>query len=146
MKCRYITKRSKKYEIYLYCRFSKKKIEMKECYDCCNGEQKKYKQIKKKSSKLTKIEKERLSILTDDMKHCYICGKEKKHIHEIYGGRNRQISMKNGFVIPICEICHSKTETDMDFDKKLKRECQMKFEEKNTRYEFLKLIDKNYLN
>lgn len=107
-------------------------------------------QIRKKSHKLAKKERKRFSILTTDMEYCYICAKEKKrrkkdHIHEVFGGRNRQISIRYGFTIPICSKHHDKTETNMEFDKELKRECQEEFEKEHTRDEFLELIDKNYL-
>lgn len=146
MKCKYITRRTKKYTNYWFCRFYKKRIDLQECYKCSDIEAKKYKEINNKSKRLANAEKKRFSILTDDLKYCYICGAKKRHIHEIYGGRNRQISMRNGFCIPICDECHKRTEIDMNFDKELKRECQRKFEEVYTRDEFLRLIDKNYLN
>lgn len=145
MKCKYLTRRTKKYEQYWFCRYDKRQIELQKCYKCSYFEVKKTKEIKKKSSKLAKAEKKRFSILTNDMTRCYVCGKYKDHIHEIFGGRNRQISMRNGFCIPICSECHDRTEIDIDFDKKLKRECQRKFEETHTREEFLQLIDVSYL-
>ena len=150
MNCRYITRRSKKYEKYWYCRFDKKKIEKQKCYRCSNFEIKKTKEIKKKSNKLANMEKKRFSILTNNLEYCYVCAKENKkirkdHTHEIFGGRNRLISIRNGFTISICNKCHDRTEVDMEFDKELKKECQKKFEETHTRDEFLKLIDQNYL-
>lgn len=150
MNCKHITRRSKKYEQYWYCRFYKKKIELKKCYKCSNFEVKKSKEIKKKSGKLSNMEKKRFSILTTDMEHCYVCVKEKiirkkNHTHEIFGGRNRQVSIKHGFTIPICKRHHDRTEADMNFDKELKKECQRKYEEDHTRDEFLALIDQNYL-
>lgn len=145
MNCKYITQRSRKYEKYWFCRFYKKEIKLQKCYKCFNLEIKKPKAIKKKSNRLANMEKKRFSILTGDMTHCYICGKKKKHTHEIYGGRNRQVSMRNGFCIPICEECHDRTEIDMEFDKELKRESQEKFEEEHTRDEFIKLIGESYL-
>lgn len=145
MNCKYLTRRSKKYKLYWFCRFYKKQIEIQKCNKCSCFEVKRLKEIKKKSSKLVKVEKKRFSILTEDMTHCYVCGKKKEHIHEIYGGRNRQVSMRNGFCIPICWECHDRTETDIDFDRELKRKCQKIFEEEHSRSEFLQLIDENYL-
>lgn len=143
--------RTKKYEKYWFCRCFKEEISLGRCHGCSCFEVKKSKEIKKKSSKLATMERKRFSILTIDMEHCYVCIKEnkvkkKKHIHEIFGGRNRQISIQHGFCIAICEECHDRTEIDMEFDRELKRECQSKFEEKHTRDEFLKLIDKSYLD
>ena len=150
MNCKYITRRTKKYQKYWFCRFFKKEINLQRCRGCSCFDVKKLKAIKKKSNKLATMERKRFSILTTDMEHCYVCIKEnkvkkKKHIHEIFGGRNRQISMRHGFCVPICEECHDRTENDIDFDKELKKECQSKFEEEHIRDEFLELIDKNYL-
>ena len=33
--------------------------------------------IKKKSKKLAKLEKNRFSIITKDLEHCYLCGSKK---------------------------------------------------------------------
>ena len=101
--------------------------------------------INQKSNKLAKLERKRYSILTSNMKKCYLCGKKKKHIHEIYKGSNRQISMKYGFCVPICEECHSETEINADLDKGLKKECQQQYEKIHTREEFRTLIGKSYL-
>ena len=102
----------------------------------------KLKVIKKKSNKLAKLEKERYSILTNNLKICYICKTKKEDLHEIYGGRNRKISIKNGFVVPLCRKCHQNNE----ILQKLQRELQKKYEKTHTREEFIKLIGKNYLD
>lgn len=101
--------------------------------------------LKKKSSKLAKLEKNRFSILTTNMEKCYLCNKKKKHIHEIYKGSNRQTSIKNGFCIPICEECHLETEINSKLDKDLKIKCQEKFEETHFRKDFIALIGKSYI-
>lgn len=145
MNCINFKVRTKDYEKYFFCIKHKKKITYQDCRGCKFKEYRKTCIIKNKSNKLKKLEVKRYSILTDDFSKCYLCNKIKDHIHEIYGGRNRKISMINGFTIPLCEECHRKTEEDMSFDKKLKIECQKKYEEEHTREEFIKLIDKSYL-
>ena len=40
--------------------------------------------IKKRTAKQNKLEKERFSILTTDFTKCYICGKSKNEIHELF--------------------------------------------------------------
>lgn len=40
--------------------------------------------IKKRTAKQNKIEKQRFSILTTDFTKCYICGKPKNEIHELF--------------------------------------------------------------
>ena len=74
-----------------------------------------------------------------------MCGKKKDHIHEIFKGSNRLISIKNGFCVPLCTICHTKTENDINFLRSLQIECQKTFEKNHTREEFMKLTGRNYL-
>lgn len=105
----------------------------------------KNKRIGLKSNKLSKLEKERYSILTTNLKKCYLCNKKKEHIHEIYKGCNRQISMKNGFCIPICSMCHIETDLNSELDKGLKKLCQKEYEKTHTREKFIKLIKKSYI-
>ena len=102
--------------------------------------------IKNKSNKLAKKEKERFSILTKDLKKCYLCQNKKIDMHEIYKGCNRQISIKHGFCIPICRICHSKTEIDTDLDLMLKIKCQKEYEKTHTREEFIEITGQSYID
>lgn len=95
--------------------------------------------MKKKSNKLKKIENKRYSIFTDDFRFCYCCGSYgKMDKHEIYGGANRQTSIKNGFVVPLCRKCHS----DNKVINYLKKYCQKQFERKRTREDFIKIMEK----
>ena len=63
-------------------------------------------------SKITRLERMRFSILTKDLSHCYICGKYRNSLHEIYPGSNRVNSMKWGCVIPVCAKCHHRLHHD----------------------------------
>ena len=60
--------------------------------------------MKYKSSKLKKLEKNRHSILTDDMNHCIICEQWGVDINEIFMGRNRNAEniTKNIILIEKC--------------------------------------------
>ena len=62
--------------------------------------------MRKKSPKLRQLEKNRKSLLTNDLDTCFICGAEKQSIHEIYEGSSRINSMKYGCCIPLCNRCH----------------------------------------
>lgn len=145
MNCKYITRRTSKHIPYFYCRYSKSKITLLDCESCLNKEYGSYKHLKNKTKKQAKMENNRYSILTKKFEKCYCCEGEKEHIHEIYKGRNRKISIKNGFCIPICSKCHEKTENDANFLRKLQIICQQKYEETHTREEFMKIIGRNYL-
>ncbi len=148
MKCKHITQRSYQKQAFLYCRKDKKQITYDNCRKCLKIEYRQYKPIKKKSNKLSKLEKQRFSILTNDLKHCFACRffKEKEinkdDLHEIYQGKNRQVCMKNGFVAPLCRECH---ESD-DIKLWLKKICEQVYLKNHTKEDFRKLVENDYLN
>lgn len=107
--------------------------------------------MKKKSSKLSNLERNRYSILTDDLEHCIICGSYPVNKHEIFFGTGkRQLSMKYGLVIPLClEYHHNQiAQKGIHFDKDLCDYWHIKgqtaFEEKYPDLDFLKIFGKNY--
>lgn len=77
--------------------------------------------MKKKTNKLIKLEKNRYSIITDNLDECFICHRSKDHLHEVFYGNNRVNSMKYGCIIPLCFYCHSKVHNDIQLDLKLKK-------------------------
>ena len=91
--------------------------------------------------------------IIQDKKECYICKTTYNlHLHHIFfGTANRKISDKNGFVIYLCQYHH---ESDFgvhgkygdELNRKLKSECQKKYEENHTRQEFINLIGRNFIN
>lgn len=95
--------------------------------------------IKKKSSKLAKLERNRYSIITYNLDICYICQKHRKeHLDEVFGGRNRQTSMKYGLVIPICFKCHRKLTDNPILKKGIQEEAKQKFIQKHSEEKFIK--------
>ena len=96
-------------------------------------------------SKITRLERNRFSILTTDMDHCYVCGAYKQDIHEIYEGSKRIASMKNGCCLPVCRKCHQRFHNDRDFALVYKKLFQKKFEEVYPDVDFLTIFYKNYL-
>ena len=145
MKCKDLLVRSKKYSKYLYCRKKKRNISYDNCKTCIDFKLNETYKFKNKSKKLVNAERKRFSILTNNLKICYVCGKKKEHIHEIYKGSNRQVSIRNGFCLPLCNDCHTRTENDIEFLRSLQIECQKAFEKIHTREEFMKLTGRNYL-
>ena len=99
-------------------------------------------QMKKKSNKLAYKERKRVSVLTDDIDRCFICGMFKNDMHEIFGGSNRQKSIEHGLVIPICRLEHSNIK---NYEEWLHRIGQKKFEETHTREEFIKEFGKSFI-
>lgn len=71
------------------------------------------------------------------------------HQHHIWGGGLRPVSDEHGFWIWLIPELHNTSDRgihfDKEFDLKVKRECQAKYEETHTRDEFMKLIGRNYL-
>lgn len=102
-------------------------------------------QIKKKSSKLAKLEKNRFSIITKDLEHCYLCGNKKQELHELIEGKNRQASMKYGLVIPICRKCHNLVTNDRTLQEKLHKVAQKEFKKHYKSENFVQIFGKNYL-
>ncbi|MEG0872962.1 MAG: hypothetical protein RSE57_06280 [Clostridia bacterium] len=145
MNCKYIARRTSKHKAYCYCRYSNSEITLLDCNSCLNKEYKSHKQLRNKTKKQAVLENSRYSILTNNFDECYCCGRKKEHTHEIYKGRNRKTSMKYGFCIPICDICHERTENDITFLRELQVKCQKKYEESHIREEFMQIIGKNYL-
>ena len=102
-------------------------------------------QLKKKSKKLAKLENNRFSIITNNLEKCYICGAKKEDLHEIFAGRNRQLSMKYGLVIPICRKCHKMIPKDKTLNEKLHKVGQKAFKKTYKKENFIKIFGKNYL-
>ena len=101
--------------------------------------------MKNKTSKLAKLERNRKSILTDNLERCFICGGTATDMHEIYSAGNRKASMKNNFCCPLCRKCHQTITLNYGLNLRLKMECQEKFEETHSREEWFEIIGKNYL-
>mgnify|MGYP001035002565 FL=1 len=148
------------------CKKNKQEICLKECSNCPYKEYKKciitvkkstYKwknaqkspvycaKMKQRSSKLSKLERNRFSLFTDNMNKCYFCPNKKDHIHEIFCGRNRQNSMKYGLCLPICESCHSKYQNDFLFNEKWHKKGQAIFNKAYPDLKFEDIFKKNYL-
>lgn len=93
--------------------------------------------LKKKSSKLAKLERNRYSIITDKLDECYICHRKYEilELHEIFRGRNRQKCMKWGLVVPLCDKCHKKTTLHRNL--KLEQEAKEIFIKKHSEEKFI---------
>ena len=165
--CKYLKKRKNK----PYCNIIRKEISLSRCLECGNKEYKKstissnssakrieknnrkfsnsaksLHKMKNKSKKLAKLERGRFSVFTDDLTTCYLCGKPKNDLHELLEGRNRINSIKYGYVIPVCRLCHSQIQNNAEFKNVWAKNVQEHFEDNiGSRDEFLKVFRKNYL-
>lgn len=83
--------------------------------------------------------------------YCVVCGKPYAALHEIFGGKNRQLSIKYGLQVRLCEEHHNRPggmnpHHNKAVNDKLKREGQMKFESLyGSREDFIRIFGKNYL-
>ena len=98
-----------------------------------------------KMNKIKQLEKNRFSILTNDLTTCYLCGRPKNHLHEIFFGKNRINSMIYGCVAPLCFYCHEKVHKNEQLNIMLKEKCQKKFIETYPDKDFLSIFHKNYI-
>ncbi len=143
MNCKYYRIRTKKYEKYGYCTKYKKEVSLF-CKKCNTIEYKEIKTIKKRTYKLAKAETNRTSILTDDLEHCIICGKKRDNLHEVFFGRNRQLSIKFGLVIPLCLECHREMHRNKELQEVWHEKGQVAFERAYPKLNFVNIFRKNY--
>lgn len=103
--------------------------------------------MKNKSYKISKLEKNRYSIITDDLDRCFICKRPKNHLHEVFYGNNRINSMKYGCIVPLCSACHTKIHNDIYLDMEIKKALEKAFiEAYNCDIEyFINIFHINYL-
>ena len=79
---------------------------------------------------------------------CILCGKPYAHLHEVYGGKNRQNSIEHKLQVRLCLEHHTGEEgvhNRPSLDVSLKQACQVDFEKTHTREEFMQIIGRNYL-
>lgn len=134
----------------LYCNKLKREIKTSECSNC------KYKEypiksnptkLKKRTSKQAKLERNRFSILTNDLDHCVICSSKKDHLHEVFFGRNRANSIKYGCVIPLCSTHHTEMHRNKEWQDYWHIVAQKRFMEYYHKSvdEFIEIFKINYL-
>ena len=150
-----------KFNHTIYCTKLNKEIQLKKCTNCKHKEYqkkvpiliknrtkiKKNGGIKKKSAKLSKLERNRFSVLTNDLDHCILCGLKKDNLHEIYQGRNRPNSMKYGLVLPLCIYHHRLIHSDINLQEYYHKLGQQRFMEyyRKSKEDFRKIFYRNYL-
>lgn len=84
-------------------------------------------------------------------KRCFFCWTTRNlEMHHIFfGTANRKISEANGFKVWLCNHCHTggtySVHRNRERDFLLKQRCQIVYESKHSRAEFMKLIGRSYL-
>ena len=130
------------------CKKSNKKIILKDCANCQFKEysiKSNVAKLKNRTSKQTKLERNRFSILTNDLNHCIICGDKKDHLHEVFFGRNRTNSIKYGLVIPLCSTHHTEMHKNTEWQDYWHKKGQKAFIANYPDLDFFKIFKINYL-
>ena len=143
-KCINLRVRSKKGLKYGYCLKFKKEVPI--FCKCKNIEYKQFKSLNNRTTRQSKLENSRtVSLFTDNLNVCYLCGCKKEHLHEVFFGRNRVNSIKYGLFIPVCEKCHRKCHKDADLFDSLHKKGQLLFMYNYPELEFVDVFKTNYL-
>ena len=138
----------------LECKKDKNKIIPTDCANCafkkikCTVYSKRCAnkhQMKNKSNKLAKLERNRTSLFTDNMTKCYFCSNKKEHIHELFFGRNRRNSMLYGLTLPLCAKHHDIMQNDKDMIDLYHKKGQAMFNKTYPDLDFEKIFKRNYL-
>lgn len=140
------------------CKYIKQKINgpvwcTKENKKCTNCDKKEYtttchskSKFRQKSKKLTKLERERFSLFSNNKDKCYLCPATTNLTwHEIYRGKNRANSMKYGLCLRICLNCHEKYQEDKEFNDYWHKQAQITFNKYYPNLNFLEIFKRNYL-
>ena len=91
----------------------------------------------------------RVSIITDDLEHCYICGSPDVEIHHIFGGANRKNSERYGLIVPLCHRHHNEPPAGVHFNENamlaMHAEGQKAFESMASHDEYMKIFGRDYI-
>ena len=142
--CIYQRNRTINYKPILYCKNLRRQVTWQECKNCSMVKRAKNMSIKKKSYKLAKAEKNRFSIIQDNMSICFFCGRQAQSIHELIGGINRQTSIKYGLCVGACLRCHRILEDNEKIKQKYQVLGQDTFEKKYSHELFMQEFKMNY--
>jgi len=95
--------------------------------------------------KKPRIDTNNPSIITKDMKHCYLCGSPYNiEYHHIMSNANRNKSTIYKLIVPLCKTCHQKAHADYEVMKKLRVIAQERFEIEYPELDWFTLFHRNY--
>ncbi len=79
-------------------------------------------------------------------KECYICLRpDPVQLHHIFEGSRRGISDRLGLVVWLCPKCHDDIHREPELMRRLKQVAQRTYEKEHTRTEWMREVQKNYL-
>ena len=88
------------------------------------------------------------SKFTDDLEHCFVCGRPFPQIHHMMNKCHKAKAEKYGLILPLCANHHTGAEgvhTKPERMLACRQMAQKKFEEEHTRDEWIKEFRKSYL-
>ena len=157
---------NKRKTVYFYCAKQRKEITFEDCRSCPHKEYKNAQyfkktvqktqknsrklqssaELKKKSNKLAKLERNRFSLFTDNRDKCMFCPSTYQLTwHEIFRGRNRQNSMRFGLCLRMCLRCHELKQEDKQFNEEWKQKGQAVFQQTYPNLNFKDIFGQNYI-
>lgn len=142
--CIHQRNRTKNYKPILYCKNLRQQVTWEQCKNCSMVEKGRVTTIKNKSNKLAKDEKNRFSIVQEDMSYCFFCDRQAESIHELIGGMNRQTSIKWGVCVGACLRCHRILENNEKIKQKYQALGQDVFEKKYSHELFMQEFKMDY--
>lgn len=90
--------------------------------------------------------------IVQDKKQCFVCGTEYNiHIHEVFFGKNRKISIEDGCCVYLCGRHHNLSNEGVHFNQSLDIWLKRIYEKKwlevydKTIEDFIKRYGKNYI-
>lgn len=147
MNCKYLKRKINKKVV---CTLDEKRKVPNCCKNCKNKEfiqckEKRNSIINKKSTKLKKLESNRSSLFTNNKNKCMFCGSTYKLTwHEIFGGKNRQNSIKYKLCLRMCLKCHQHNQNNKEFNDFWHKEGQAMFEKEYPNLSFKDIFKKTY--
>lgn len=88
------------------------------------------------------------SKFTDDLTHCFVCGRPYPNIHHMMNKADKKKAEKYGLILPLCVNHHTGAEGVHSKPEKMlacRQMAQRKFEEEHTREEWIAEFGKSYL-
>lgn len=88
------------------------------------------------------------SIITNDLEHCFVCGRPFPQYHHCINGANKKKAEQYGLIIPLCMNHHTGAEGVHTKPEKMlacRQMAQKKFEETHSREEWIEEFGKSYL-
>lgn len=147
-KCNYFRIRKKKNNTYFYCTLEKCEVQLS-CYrECDKKEYKTYKPMKKRTYRQNKKEKERFSIIYNDLSKCCVKGCLTPYYlvekNEVFEGAFRNRSINYGAVCPFCKNHHDLFHNNILFNLEYKLLFQNEYINKYSLEWFIKTFGQDY--